>query len=83
MVTHPTTNLLKDGLTSFSKIQNSTTELHNVNACITDILHDNNIKSNINMNNYFYKSLKRKRLVGVWLEETLVTYKMLSYLLDG
>ena len=41
-VTHPTTNLLKDSLTSFSKIQNSTTELHNVNVCISEILcHDN------------------------------------------
>ena len=34
-VTHPTTNLLKDCLTSFSKIQNATIELNNVNSCIT------------------------------------------------
>ena len=46
-VTHPTTNLLKDCLTSFYKIQNSTTELHNVNALITEILLDNNIKFEI------------------------------------
>ena len=50
MFIHPTTNLLKDCLTSFYKIQSSTIELHKVNASQFDILHDNNIKFNINTN---------------------------------
>ena len=51
-VTHSTTNILKDWLTSFSKTQSSTTELNNDNACMNEIVHDNSFKVNIKTNNF-------------------------------